>query len=1073
MSFKKLSFAGKASLCIAIILIFFVSENAQYEACALESKNIFSNHSFISDKIQTLYDDANSIIANEANQVIQTSDAMIWIGSYSGLMKFDGKDISVISSDEHEAYTARSVRCLYEASDKSLYIGSNDKGVFCYRDGIIRSIESDNKVSNSIRSILEDSKGNIYCITSAGIGKIVGDRLIYIWPEEILVDGYVVSAGIDSNDNIWLVSNSGEIYTFSVNVGNFATRQIDIGSNLAESVFIDRDNRVFIALGNEKIRILNATNNKLYIERSINGISKVNSLYRDREGKIWVSGTGGFGYFNENLIFTKIDDSVMSEDIENILQDYEGNYWAASSTQGVLKLTKSKFSNIFMDNYIDEALVNSTVVWNEDLYVATEEGLIIIGKDGEINNSLTVLMKGIRIRSLTADSKDNLWISTYGEKGVIRYSADGRIESWNKERNLVKNKVRTVLEAKDGSIYVATTEGISVIKNDELVKNYTKKSGLANPYVLSLSEGENGEIYAGTDGGGLYIISGDKVTNIREKDGLSAGVILRTAYDDESETLFVSAGGQLNILKKNKEIEVCKNLKIEGNIFDIKIFDSKLIMVTHKGLAIVEIKSLLNDTDAIVENYDKSDGLGGMPTANSWSGITDSGNFFISTNKGVFQINVNNIKKNSTLPKIAISGINVDGVTRRPSNEILIKNNIERISFDLAVLSFNNPNENIFEYQLIGFEKEPHLAISSEIGNISYTNLDGGEYEFVFRGINADGIKSEQIIDVKINKELGIFEHKFTFFIIILFATLVTGLIVRKFSKKKEVISENRFRSFVENATDVIFTINKNNVITYMSPNVEAQTGYVWLDQGNKGLNGIIDPAYIDTFNEYVSSLFEGNKINKSIELKVKTKSNESIWYYLRGNLLDGANEVIMFARDIAEKKEKERLLIELSYNDQMTGLYNRTFYEIELEKLKRDLPLPLSVISCDLNKLKAINDTMGHFEGDKIIIDAAKVLRMSVRSKDIVCRVGGDEFIILLPSTSEKMAEAVIERINENINMYNHDENTNKILSLSVGFATTHSEEKSISETLIEADDKMYLNKREKHLLIDSKKLI
>ncbi|MGB5824454.1 MAG: diguanylate cyclase [Proteocatella sp.] len=1063
MIFKKLSFGGRASLCIAVILLFLVSINLPYEAFALESKNTFSNHSFISDKTQTRYDDTNSIIVNEANQVIQTSDGLIWIAAYSGLMKFDGKKISTISSDEHEAYTARSVRCLYEARGKELYIGSNDKGVFRYKDGTITRIESDDKVSNSIRSILEDSKGNIYCVTSAGIGKIIGDRLVYIWPQEILVDGYVVSAGIDSNDHIWVVSNSGEIYTFSVNAGNFATRQVDMGSNLAESVFIDRDNRVFIALGNEKIRILNATNNKLYIERSIRGISKVNSIYRDREGKIWVSGTGGFGYFNEKLVFTKIEKSIVSEDIENILQDYEGNYWAASSTQGVLKLTKSKFSNIFMDNHIDEAVVNSTAILNEDLYVATEDGLIIIGKNGEINNSLTDLLKSIRIRSLKVDRKDNLWISTYGDKGVIRYSADGSIENWNEERNLVKNKVRTVLEVKDGSIYVATTEGISLIKNNEIVKNYTKKSGLANPYVLSLSEGKNGEIYAGTDGGGLYIISGDKVTNIREKDGLSAGVILRTAYDDESETLFISAGGELNILKKNKEIEVCKNLKIEGNIFDIKIFDSKLIMVTHKGLAIAGIENILKDTDAIVENYDKNDGLIGMPIANSWSDIMDSGNLFISTNKGVFQINVDNIHKNLTVPKIAISGINIDGVTSKPLNEILINNNAERISFDLSVLSFNNSNENFFEYQLLGFDKEPNLVRNSEVGNISYTNLDGGEYEFVFRGINADGVKSEQIIDVNINKELGLFEHKLTFFVIMLFATLMTGLIVRQFSKKKEVISENRFRSFVENATDIIFTIDRNSKITYMSPNVEAQTGYVWLNQGNKGLNGIIESGYIDTFKEYVSSLFEGNKTNKSIELKVKTKSDESIWYYLRGNLLDGGNEVIMFARDIAEKKEKERLLIDLSYNDQMTGLYNRTFYEMELEKLNRDLPLPLSVISCDLDKLKVINDTLGHFEGDKIIIDGAKVLSMSVRSGDIVCRVGGDEFIILLPLTNEEMAEDVIARINRNISIYNSDENKNKTLSISVGFATMHSKEKSISETLIEADDNMYLNKKAK----------
>ncbi|MDD4122645.1 MAG: diguanylate cyclase, partial [Eubacteriales bacterium] len=116
---------------------------------------------------------------------------------------------------------------------------------------------------------------------------------------------------------------------------------------------------------------------------------------------------------------------------------------------------------------------------------------------------------------------------------------------------------------------------------------------------------------------------------------------------------------------------------------------------------------------------------------------------------------------------------------------------------------------------------------------------------------------------------------------------------------------------------------------------------------------------------------------------------------------------------NITERKQKEAEIQYLSCHDILTGLYNRSCFEVNRKKI--DIPdnLPLSVIFADINGLKMTNDIFGHAAGDELIKKSAKILVRSCRENDIIARIGGDEFIILLPNTSEEKAEKVISRIN------------------------------------------------------------
>jgi diguanylate cyclase (GGDEF)-like protein len=150
-----------------------------------------------------------------------------------------------------------------------------------------------------------------------------------------------------------------------------------------------------------------------------------------------------------------------------------------------------------------------------------------------------------------------------------------------------------------------------------------------------------------------------------------------------------------------------------------------------------------------------------------------------------------------------------------------------------------------------------------------------------------------------------------------------------------------------------------------------------------------------------------------------------------------------------------------LSYHDTLTGLYNRRFFEVELDRLDTQRQLPISLIIGDVNGLKLVNDLFGHQQGDKTLIAIGNILKQVCRKEDIISRWGGDEFIILLPNTAGATAEEICQRINNKCEEY---DSLPMKLSISLGMASKIHMDEPISELIIRADKRMYQNKFEEN---------
>jgi len=469
----------------------------------------------------------------------------------------------------------------------------------------------------------------------------------------------------------------------------------------------------------------------------------------------------------------------------------------------------------------------------------------------------------------------------------------------------------------------------------------------------------------------------------------------------------------------------------------------------------------------------------------------------------IFSTEKNSIKKIEDLKNKQVVVQKDDIIHEYLKKENKEKNlNIEFVPVDTIYKAFELLEKG--EYQYAGLVKIPGSYIKNYVNidevypqNIQFsfkdysfaTVKDNENLIYIVNG-GLSIIKSSGKYDEIYDKWLGVYEENsyrgfirenFWIIISILFITLfllVTIIVLRVIIKKrteelsksnKELLnSEEKNKAIINAIPDLIFVFTKDGII---KDTLEDEENLLIEKNTFKGLriesilsenlSKIVYDKIEETINKDIIEIF---KYKTSIEEKMFkpyndlegfSKGNEEVFEMRMVKLRD--NEVLAISRDITKEEINKKQIQYLSFHDQLTGLYNRRFFEEEVKRLDTKRMLPLSIVMTDVNGLKLINDSFGHDAGDRLLREFSSILKEVSRKEDIVSRVGGDEFIILIPQMKKEYLQGIIDRIKESL----ENKTINKIgISASFGYSTKEKEKEDVREKLREAEDVMYRNK-------------
>lgn len=275
-------------------------------------------------------------------------------------------------------------------------------------------------------------------------------------------------------------------------------------------------------------------------------------------------------------------------------------------------------------------------------------------------------------------------------------------------------------------------------------------------------------------------------------------------------------------------------------------------------------------------------------------------------------------------------------------------------------------------------------------------------------------------------------------------------------------VERDKFLKTLMSIGDGVIVVDLDGKVTMLNKVAEKLTGWTIKEAEGRHYKEVFVLSHENkesTINDPIEGLLTTDIIQELGENDILT-SKDGTKYCLEDSATsikdDKGNTigVVLIFRDVTEKKERRKKIEYLSFHDSLTGLYNRTFFDEELSRLDRERNLPISIIVGDMNGLKLTNDIFGHAAGDELLQKMAEVFKKVCRADDIIARVGGDEFTILLPKTKEEEAKKIISRVKKQFS----NERVKAIKgSISMGCDTKKFVKDDILQILNNAEHKMY----------------
>jgi ligand-binding sensor domain-containing protein/serine phosphatase RsbU (regulator of sigma subunit) len=814
--------------------------------------------------------------------IIEDKRGFIWIGTAGGgVSKFDG--IKFETFTKANGLSDNVVRALFEDSRGNIWIGT-DNGLTFYDGEKFRTLSDEPALTGTpVTSVKEDNNGIIWVGTRYnGLAAIkISDSLSVtsFTRKDGLISDFIFNIHIDTANRIWLAMVGGvNILTMEAD-DNLAIKNIEdpiIPATFILSIEPGKNGEFWLGSHSEglfKALPTGPDNEYEVVPSQINDLYPgliVWDIFSAKNGEIWLAtnNDGIIRLSNDRITGTfSRDNGLPSNQILNIIHDHEGNTWFASFGQGAIMFGNEKFISYGPAEGVAGNQVLNIFIDNDNLiYTATEEGFSIFKQEGEkikkiksfsrqqglndvgattitkyndkiwigTNNGINIYngtslspfeynyrLPDIKISSLLVDDKNSLYIGTGG--GFAKYTGDN-LFTMSEDDSLINNEIQTIIEDSKGRIWMGTLGGL--VRLDSEYSDFDEENGLDFLRINTLAEDPAGNIWIGTFGGGIY------------------------KFDTHADSVPIS-------------LLATKGILSSGTINSLYFMSPvKVIAGTDKGFDLIELdekQSILR----VIPYGDKDGFTGGENNTNSIA-RDKTGMIWFGTKNGLIRFNPSidinfNIEPETYITSIKLFYEEVDWKSRDFTlerwsglpDDLILSHKDNHITFEYTGLSFSNPDDVTFSYNLerngTG-EWSPYMSARS----VTSSDLRPGSYTFNVRAKNKYGITGETEQYSFLIKP-PFWKTKWFIILSIFTAALIIILFVRYREKKLieekiklEKIVEERTREVVEQKDEIA---RQRDIVTYQKKEITDSIHYAeTIQKAVLPEEGVLKSSFSDYF---------------------------------------------------------------------------------------------------------------------------------------------------------------------------------------------------------------------------------
>jgi len=672
----------------------------------------------------------DGLVNNYISCIKEDSKNNLWIGTINGLSHYNGLEFKNFKlAGDSAQITINNI-----AFDKKgrKWLATNVGILFLDDKGVTNVTQLLKNKKSIVNSVLVDKENNIwYGGSNEGIFKISETNGIFREIKFDKTNGFnnnsIHSIKQDARGNLWIgtygdgayVYNHSKFFRIDLNRELFNETILDI-------YFDDRDNVWFATLrhGVWQYNLISKTFSGITENEGLSN-NHVRSIIQDKSGNYWfgTSGGGVCNYFGKQ--FTIYDKSVGlgGNFIYSIFRDKKERLWIGTSDKGVTVFDSSRFTSYGSTKGFADVKVKAI---NEDdsgnIYFGTDgQGIFVY--DGMVFSEIEALKKKF-IRSIIKDKDGNLWIATAGN-GIYKLILNGNfgLVNFTPREGLRSNRINCLLYDKQGRLWYGTeSEGMGMIMNDKVQKfSITTKEGLPSNSIRAITEDQSGYLWAGTAGDGIFcfpLYQGDfKIKKYDHTNGLTSSNIYLLTCDDKNNILAGTETGLDHIFLDNER------------------------------------------KPSEIKHYGKGEGFTGIETCQNSVYNDNDGTIWFGTINGLTKYNPANLVKNNHEPVTNITSVKLFGDI---ISNTIYKNFIgdwnavskldlpydqNNLSFDFSGINFSNPDAVKYQWKLQGSDKNWSKVSSQH--NITYSSLGPGDYTFMVKSCNEDGVWNAEPVKLK------------------------------------------------------------------------------------------------------------------------------------------------------------------------------------------------------------------------------------------------------------------------------------------------------------------------------------